>query len=156
MSRLPAEDGRTDLESTRTARTLRDTLHELPVDALVPDGWLVGTEVVQFGDRRPADGVTLRHGDYPRDLVITGAGTDDGEALAVHERDRRAGRRTVVAGVPARGDAASELTDGLRAAARAAARIEGGGTGEAAIDRGEPSTSLSGRAGDVEKRLNFY
>ena len=156
MSRLPADGGRTDLGSTRTERTLRDTLHELPVDALVPDGWLVGTEVVQFEDRLPADGVTLRHDDYPRDLVVTDAGTDDDEALAVHERDRRTGRRIVVAGVPTREDPASELTDGLRAAARVAARIEGGAAGEAAIDRNEPSASLTGRVDDDERRLNFY
>ncbi|WP_435063102.1 hypothetical protein [Halobaculum sp. EA56] len=153
MSRRPRPDDPADLEATRTERTLRDTLHELPVDALVPDGWLLGTEVVTFGDGLPADGVTLRNDEYPRDLVITPAGAADGEALAVHERDRVAGRRTVVAGVPAVGDDAAELEAALRAAGRAAARIETGGAGEATLDRGDPSLSLSGEDG---RKLNFY
>ncbi|MFC7098151.1 hypothetical protein [Halobaculum marinum] len=156
MSRPPAEGRRTDLGSTRTERTLRDVLHELPVDALVPDGWLVGTEVVQFEDRLPADGVTLRHDDYARDLVITSAGAAAGEALAVHERDRTAGDRTVVAGVATAGDDATTLRDGLRAAARAAARIEGGETADGAPLGDEPSATLTEGSGDDERRLHFY
>ncbi|QZP37358.1 hypothetical protein [Halobaculum magnesiiphilum] len=153
MTRPRGGDRAGDLSATRTEHTLRDTLHELPVDALVPAGWRVGTEVVQFEDRLPADGVTLGHGDYPRDLVITDAGAGEGEALAVHERDRVAGRRTVVAGVPTTGDGRAELEAALRAAGRAAARIETGASGEATVDRAEPSVSLSG---DDDRRVNFY
>lgn len=147
------EDRAGDLRTTRTERTLRDVLHEIPVDALVPAGWRVGTEVVQFEDRLPADGVTLRHDDYPRELVISGAGAGGDEALAVHKRDRVAGRRTVVAGVPATGDDRAELTAALRAARRATAHIETGASGEAPVDRADPSVSLSVDGGG---QVNFY
>jgi len=147
------EDSAGDLSAARTERTLRDVLHEIPVDALVPAGWRVGTEVVQFGERLPADGVTLRHGNYPRDLVITAAGAGGDEALAVHERDRVAGRRTIVADVPATGDERADLTAALRAASRLAARIETGDSSEATVDRADPSVSLSG---DDGRRVNFY
>jgi hypothetical protein len=138
------------LSATRTERTLRDVLHELPVDALVPPGWRVGTEVLQLEDRLPADGVTLAHPDYPRDLVITAAGTNDGEALAVHERDRVAGRRTTVASVPAADDDRRELDAALRAAGRAAGQIE---TGEIGDDT-DPAASLSDEEGD--RRVHLY
>ncbi|MFC6787669.1 hypothetical protein ACFQFH_17950 [Halobaculum halobium] len=153
MPRPRREDRADDLGSTRTEHTLRDTLREIPVDALVPAGWRVGTEVVQFRDGLPADGVTLSHGDYPRDLVITDAGTGGDEALAIHERDRVAGRRTVVAGVPATGNDRAELEAAIRAASRAAARIETGATGDPTVDRADPSVSLSG---DDDRRVNFY
>lgn len=184
MPRPPRADGSpdapdrsspSDLASTRTERTLRDVLHELPVDALVPDGWRVGCEVVQFGDRLPRDAVTLRHPDHPRDLVVTAAGADEGEALAVHERDRVAGRRTVVAAVPDVGDGvrgsdspasrsdalasdvdAETLRDAVAAAARAAARIEGRGRGEPTVDGREPSASVRGSVENALRSLNFY
>ena len=109
--------------------------------------------MVQFGEALPADAVVLANDEYPRDLVVTPLGTDDGETLAVHERDRVAGRRTVVAGVAPAGDDAAELEEGLRAAARAAARVETGEGGEATLDRGDPSLSATGADG---RRLNFY
>ncbi|QZY00068.1 hypothetical protein [Halobaculum rubrum] len=142
-----------DLGAARTERTLRDVLHEIPVDALVPAGWRVGTEVVQFRERLPADGVTLRHPDYPRDLVISEAGAGDGEALAVHERDRVVGRRTAVAGVSTIDDDRGELTAAIRAASRLAARIETGVSGETTVDRADPSVSLSG---DDGRQVNVY
>ncbi|SHG54661.1 hypothetical protein [Halobaculum gomorrense] len=148
------EDRPNGLSAARTERTLRDVLHELPVDALVPAGWRVGTEVLQFEDRLPADGVTLRHPEYPRDLVITSAGTGDAEALAVHERDRVAGRRTTVAGVPASDDDRATVEAALRAAARAAARIETGEARGATVDDADPTASLS--TGDDDRRLHFY
>lgn len=148
------ERGRTDLAGTRTQRTLRDVLHELPVDALVPDGWRVGTEVVQFGDRLPADAVTLAHGDYPRDLLITTVGSSDGEALAVHERDRTAGDRRVVAGVAPADDDTAELDAALRAAARAVERIEAGTSGESRVLDRDPSASRTVEGADT--RVNFY
>ncbi|WP_348612000.1 hypothetical protein [Halobaculum rarum] len=153
MSPPPREGRAGDLCATPTERTLRDILHEIPVDALVPAGWRVGTEVVQFEDRLPADGVTLRHDDYPRDLVISGAGARDDEALAVHERDRVAGRRTVVAGVATTGDERAELAAAIRAASRLAARIETGDSGEATVDRADPLVSLTG---DDGHQVNFY
>jgi len=153
MTRPRVGDRAGDLSATRTQRTLRDTLHEIPVDALVPVGWRVGTEVVQFEDRLPADGVTLSHDNYPRDLVISDAGTDGDHALVVHERDRVAGRRTVVAGVPSADDDREELTAALRAASRMAARIETGVSGDSTVDRADPSVSLSS---DDDRRVNFY
>lgn len=130
-------DGIVDpLDAVATERTLRDVLREVPVDAAVPPGWRVGTEVVQFGGALPADGVTLRHSDRPRELLITAAGADGGDALAVYERDRTVGRRTAVAGVPAGGTDRETLRDALDAAARATVRVE---RGEAAGPAGDPA-----------------
>ncbi|UIP00858.1 hypothetical protein Hbl1158_05740 [Halobaculum sp. CBA1158] len=154
MHRGPRDRDPSALESVATERTLRDVLHEIPVDALVPDGWLLGTEVLQFGEGPPDDGVTLSHDDYPRELVITTAGRDGDEALAVYERDRVAGRRTAVAGVPSAGDDREELEAALAAASRAAVRIEAGHPGERTVDRGEPSVSLS--VDGADGRVNFY
>ncbi|QLG63126.1 hypothetical protein [Halorarum salinum] len=120
-----------DLEGTATCVTLRDRLRELPVEAIVPDGWRVGTEVVSFPDEPPADGATLSHPAYPRELLVTPAGAS--EAVAVYERDRTCGRRRRVASVPGRDDDREAVRAALEAAGRHAARIES--TGEAGAER---------------------
>lgn len=151
-----SEHGAVDsLDAVRTERTLRDVLREIPVDAAVPAGWLVGTEVVKFGDALPSDGVTLRHPDHPRDLLITAAGTDDRTALAVYERDRTVGRRTTLAELPAGATDRETLRDALETAARAAARVERGEPTDDAIDR-EPAVSLRERVGGVLRTLHVH
>lgn len=148
--------GRADaLDAVTTARTLRDVLRELPVDAAVPSGWRVGTEVVAFGDGLPTDAVTLRHPDHPCDLVITAAGADADDALAVYERDRTAGRRTAVAGVRPRSDDRATLLDALDAAARAAATVDRGEPAPVAVERGA-AVSLRGRVGGTLRSLRLY
>ncbi|WP_313691088.1 hypothetical protein [Halorarum halobium] len=119
----PGWDVPADLEDVRTRTTLRDTLHELPIDAIVPDGWRVGTTVVSFRDELPADGVTVSHPASARELLLTDAGTE-GETLGVYERDRRTGRRVRVASVAGREDDPGAVRAGLEETAERAARIE--------------------------------
>ena len=118
-------DERADLADVATATTMRDRLRELPVDAIVPDGWRVGTEVVSFPNEPPADGATLSHPAHPRELLLTSAGTD-GANLAVYERDRELGRRVEIARVPGLDDDREAVRAGLQAAARHATRIASG------------------------------
>ncbi|WP_049947747.1 hypothetical protein [Candidatus Halobonum tyrrellensis] len=144
------------LDSVRTERTLRDVLREVAVDALVPAGWRVGTEVVTFGDEPLADGVTLCHPDRPRDLLVTPAGADAATALAVYERDRSAGRRTAVASVPPGDDDRATLEDALSAAGRAAARIDGREASPVDVTDRDPTDSLRTRVGNALKRVHLY
>ena len=151
----PQRGGADPLDAVRTERTLRDVLREIPVDAVVPAGWRVGTEVVKFGDALPADGVTLRHPSYPHECLVTAAGTDGRTALAVYERDRRAGRRIAVAGVPPGRSERATLAEALDAAACAAGRIARDDPAGDAIDR-EPAVTLRGRIGGALRSLRLY
>ncbi|WP_435128197.1 hypothetical protein [Halobaculum sp. D14] len=157
MEGLPRDDRRrTDLDDVATARTLRDVLHELPVDAVVPGGWRVGVEVVQFGDALPADAVTLRHEEYGRDLLVTPAGAAGEQALVVYERDRTAGDRVAVAAVPNADSDRAVLRDALAAAARHADRIAGGDPDERAVDGDGAVTVQAGDRDGDDSRLTFY